>query len=291
MFRRSYWLGVLVFPALLVVAGRVEATKARAVRFADVVLETGVRLRYATRGDSLGEPIIFLHSYTDSWFSFSEVLPRLSPRYRAFALDQRGHGGSERPDSGYTMRDFAQDVVAFMDAMKLKEATIVGHSMGSLVAREVAALVPRRITRLVLVGAPATGTNASVSGLAEAIEAMQDSIPGAFVQEFQASTIHKPVSPEFLKTVVSESQRVPARVWRAVLEGIVDPRDPWALKGVTFPTLIVWGAEDTYFPKPEQDLLVRAIPNAKLLVYQGTGHAPHWERPTDFVKDLEVFLK
>lgn len=291
VFRKSYWIGVLVFPAVLLVAGQVEATKAGALRFGDVVLETGVRVRYATRGDSLGQPVIFLHGYTDSWFSFSEVLPLMSSRYRTFALDQRGHGSSERPDSGYTMRHFAQDVVAFMDAMRLREATIVGHSMGSLVAREVATIAPKRVTRLVLVGAPATGANAAVSELATALADMRDSIPHAFVREFQSSTVHKPVSEQFLTTVVSESRRVPPRVWREVLAGVADPRDPWALKGVRFPTLIVWGAQDMYFPKEEQDVLVRAIPNAKLLVYQETGHAPHWERPAAFVRDLETFLK
>src|SRR5262245_29905615 len=62
------------------------------VRFADVQLATGVRLHYAEQGDPQGHPIILLHGYTDSWFSYSRVLPLLPTRYRAYALDQRGHG-------------------------------------------------------------------------------------------------------------------------------------------------------------------------------------------------------
>ena len=61
------------------------------------LLSTGVRLHYAERGDRGGEAIIFLHGYSDSWFSFSRVLPLLSPSYHAFALTERGHGDSDKP--------------------------------------------------------------------------------------------------------------------------------------------------------------------------------------------------
>ena len=68
------------------------------VKFATTQLATGVRLHYAERGDREGEAIIFLHGYSDSWFSFSRVLPLLSPEYHAFALTQRGHGDSDKPE-------------------------------------------------------------------------------------------------------------------------------------------------------------------------------------------------
>ena len=62
----------------------------------------------------MGEAIVFLHGYSDSWFSFSRVLPLLSPEYHAFALTQRGHGDSDKPQCCYTLVDFAADV----DALK-----------------------------------------------------------------------------------------------------------------------------------------------------------------------------
>jgi pimeloyl-ACP methyl ester carboxylesterase len=279
---------VFVAPMLFMLAAALHAPPA--VRFNDVLVGTGIRMRYASSGDSLGEPVIFLHGLTDSWFSFSEVLPRLNPRYAAFALDQRGHGGSERPDSGYAMRDFASDVVAFMDAMKLKRATIVGHSMGTLVAREVATKAPDRVARLVLIGAPATGDNQVMRELNAAVLALGDSIPRAFAHEFQVSTVHTPIAPAFLDRAISESMRVPPRVWRAALAGIIDPTDPAKLKAATFPTLIVRGEKDAFFLRPEQELLVRMIPNARLVEYASRGHAPHWEDPAQFVRDLERFL-
>jgi len=67
------------------------------LRFAATRLASGPKLHYAEQGDRGGEPIVFLPAYTDSWFSFSRVLPLLPPRYHAYAVDQRGHGDSERP--------------------------------------------------------------------------------------------------------------------------------------------------------------------------------------------------
>jgi pimeloyl-ACP methyl ester carboxylesterase len=81
------------------------------VQFASVQLKTGVRLRYAYKGDPSGTPMIMLHGFTDSWFSFSRVLPLLDDKYRVYGLDQRGHGESDRPMSGYAMEQFAGDVL------------------------------------------------------------------------------------------------------------------------------------------------------------------------------------
>lgn len=86
-----------------------------------------LKLEYVEQGDRNGVPVIFLHGITDSWRSFELVLPHVPKSVRAFALSQRGHGESERPQSDYHPRDFADDVAAFMDALELKRAVIVGH--------------------------------------------------------------------------------------------------------------------------------------------------------------------
>lgn len=100
------------------------------VQFATTPLSTGPRLHYAEQGDPGGEAIVFLHGYSDSWFSFSRVLPLLAPSYHAFAPTQRGHGDSDKPECCYTPEDFAADVDAFMDAVGVEEATVVGASTG-----------------------------------------------------------------------------------------------------------------------------------------------------------------
>jgi len=263
------------------------------VQFATTHLSTGPRLHYAERGDREEEAIIFLHGYSDSWYSFSRVLPLLSPEYHAFALTQRGHGDSDKPECCYTPDDFAADVDAIMDVVGIEEATLVGASTGALFAQRVVLSYPRRVNRLVLIGAQ-TPVNEAVSGLREEVQALEDPVPPEFVREFQESTIYQPVPQEFLDTVVSESLKLPARVWRDHMEQAVlsiDHDYVVELREIDVPTLILWGEQDPLFPREEQERLAGAIPGATLKVYPETGHAVHWDRPEQVVRDLEAFMK
>jgi pimeloyl-ACP methyl ester carboxylesterase/tetratricopeptide (TPR) repeat protein len=266
------------------------ANSAAPVQFSSVLLKTGVRLRYAFQGNPNGAPVILLHGYTDSWFSFSQILPLLDQKYRVYTLDQRGHGDSDRPVGGYAMQQFAADVVAFMDAMKINQATIVGHSMGSLVAQHVAAGAPERVKRMVLVATATTvHTNDLVRQLQREINALTDPVPEKFVYDFQLSTAFQPLSNEFFQTVLKESMKLPARVWREIMAEMMSPDMGVELKKIKAPTLILWGDKD-FFPRSEQDALVSGLRNAELKVYKDTGHALHWERPDKFAADLQAFI-
>ena len=276
-----------------VTTGAAPASAAKAasdVQFSSAILKTGVRLRYAYKGDPAGIPVIMLHGYTDSWFSFSQVLPLLDHKYRVYILDQRGHGDSDRPVGGYALQQFAADVIAFMDAMNLKQATIVGHSMGSFVAQHVAAEAPQRVTKLVLVASATTVRNNTVVDLQSEINALSDTVPESFARDFQVSTIFHPLEQDFLQAVVKESLKTPARVWREVMAEMLAPEANVELKKIKTPTLILWGDKESVFPRSEQDLLVGALRNSVLKIYPDTGHALHWERPERFAKDLQEFI-
>jgi non-heme chloroperoxidase len=263
----------------------------RPPRTAVVSLPTAVRLRYVEQGDEAGAPVIFLHGYTDSSYSFSRVLPLLGEERRAFALDQRGHGDSERPRRGYALRDFAADVVAFMDELELERATLVGHCMGSLVAQRVALDAPERVDKLVLASSMTSAR--SIVGAAEllaAVEALGETVPAEFAREFQEGTVYGPLPEGFMGGVVKESLKVPARVWRAALAGLLEDDHTARLGRIRTPSLLVWGDRDALLTRAEQDALVAALPGSRLLVYRETGHSPHWERPERFVRDLEAFL-
>jgi non-heme chloroperoxidase len=259
------------------------------------LLSTGVRLHYAQRGNRGGEAIIFLHGYSDSWFSFSRVLPLLSPSYHAFALTQRGHGDSDKPECCYTPHDYAADVDAFMEAVGTDEATLVAASTGALFAQRVTLSYPRRVRRLVLIASQTPAReNEALSGFREEVRALQDPVPPEFVRGFQESTIYHPVPHEFLETAISESLKLPAHVWRNYLEQAVlsiDRDYVVELGEINVPTLILWGEQDPLFPREEQERLAAAIPGATLKVYPESGHAAHWERPEWIVRDLETFMK
>ena len=206
-------------------------------------------------------PVVLLHGVTDSWRSFEPVLPHLPASLRAFALSQRGHGDSERPATNYHPRDFAADVAAFMDALNLERAVIVGHSMGSYVAQQFAINYPERTLGLVLIGSFVKCHDKPdlVEYCDTAVNSLTDPVPVDFAREFQESTLARPVPPEFLAMVIEESLKVPARVWQAAFRGLLEADHSGELDKIQAPTLILWGDKDSYFPESDQHTLASRI--------------------------------
>lgn len=266
------------------------AAETQDVQFSSVLLRTGVRLRYAYKGDPAGTPVILLHGYGDSWFSYSRILPLLDKKYRVYIPDQRGHGDSDRPVGGYALQQFAGDVVAFMNAMNVKEAAVVGHSMGSFIAQHVAAMAPERVSRLVLIGSATKIRNNVVEGLQREITELKDPVSEKFVRDFQASVTFKPVPQDFFEAIVKESMKLTAPVWREVMTEMLAPEAEVELKKIKTPTLIIWGDKENIFPRSEQDLLTAALRHSTLKVYRDIGHVPVWECPEQVAKDLHEFL-
>lgn len=255
-----------------------------------IELRNRVRLSYIEQREPAGTPVVLLHGLTDSWRSFETVLPHLPESIHVFAPTQRGHGDSDRPDGGYDPRTLASDVAAFMDALGLESAVIVGHSMGSTVAQRFALDHPTRTQGLVLVGAILSWHgNQAIMELEDVVSTLTDPIDPGFVREFQQSTLAGHVAPEFLDTVVSESLNVPARVWKAMIMGFVEDEFSSELNDIQAPTLILWGDRDEMLSRHDQDGLIAAIPDSRLIVYAGAGHANHWEQPERFANDLLDF--
>lgn len=256
-------------------------------------LSTGVTLEYVEQGNLSGTPVIMLHGMTDSWRSFEPVLPYLQSSIRAFSLTQRGHGNSDKPDDAYRTQEFATDVAAFMDLVGIDQAVIVGSSMGSSVAQRFAIDYPERTKALVLSAAFFNYLeNQDVVAFAnEGIMPLTDPIDPDFAREFQVSTLNQPVSDAFLEMVVSESMKVPARVWKGVIVGLLKSGDSGSVDRISSPTLLIWGDHDVFAPRVDQDTLVKTIPNAELIVYEGHGHAVHWEDPERFAADVMRFIE
>lgn len=243
-------------------------------------LSDDIRLHVTRQGPDHGPVLVLIHGFPDSGFSFSRILPLLPSDLRVVAPDLRGFGESDRPASGYSMTDLALDVLTLLDDLQVPSATILGHSMGSFVARRTAEIAPSRVDALVLVGSAATPRNDVVRSLARDVESFGDPIDPAFVREFQLSTMFRAVPEAFLDRLIAESLKVPARVWKAVLAGVLAyeiPQEP-----PRCPTYVIGGAEDAVFSRAEQEALGTLIPGATLRIIEGLGHCPHWEDPELF---------
>jgi pimeloyl-ACP methyl ester carboxylesterase len=266
-------------------------TELSSVRSAHVQLATGPRLHYVESGSSDGAPIVFLHGWPDSWFTFSRVLPLLPPHLRVLAVDQRGFGDSDRPDDGYAIGDLAGDAIAFLDALGIERAAFVGHSFGSFVARHAAIAQPSRVTALALIGTGHATVNPVTRDLQHALHDLPGSITLDFARDFQASTAYRPIPEDFFERIVAESLKLPSRLWRVLLDRLLDYDDSDRLWRIACPTLLLWGDQDALFSRTDQDNFLLALPAARLTVYKETGHCPNWERPEEVAADLAAFIE
>ena len=255
-----------------------------------IKLSTGVQLEYTEQGDPQGIPVVMLHGFTDSWQSFAPVLPYLPPSMHVFALSQRGHGNSSKKTTSYTPEDFAKDVAAFLKQKRVGPAVIVGHSMGSTNAQCFASRYPALTRALILVGSFAGFDKPMIHEFKAVIDGLSDPVDSLFIVEFQKSTLTRPVSDERFQSFIDESLKVPAHVWKGVAAGWASANYLNMLRNFDKPALIIWGDKDAYCPKEDQVLLNNALSNSTLLVYEGTGHANHWEEPERFANDLIDFV-
>lgn len=256
-----------------------------------ISLKSGVELEYVEQGDATGVPVIFLHGITDSWHSFESTLEYLPQSIHAFALSQRGHGDSERPSGSYTPKQFAADVAAFIVQKNLGSAVIVGHSMGGVHAQQFAIDFPHLTKGLVVIGSdPNFSNNPGMPEFHQEVLAMQEHISFEFMSEFQKATLAVPIDSAYFNLLVEEGTKVPVYVFQSAFTGLMETDLTQQLKTITTPTIIFWGDLDAFCTREGQDVLASNIRRAKLLVYERTGHALHWEHPQRFAKDLSEFI-
>lgn len=249
------------------------------------VLGDGLKVPYVEQGDPDGVPVVLLHGWLDSRRCFDQLLAGLPERVRAFAFDQRGHGDAAKPAHGYGLRDFADDVGAFMDEVGLEAAVLVGASSGGYVAQRFAVDDPGRTLGLGLLGSPRS-LRGPRPGFADVVATLEDPIDAAFVRELNDGMVGRAVPEVVMAMLCDENLKVPARVWRDALEGLLAAEPPLDTGRISAPTLIVWGARDSLLPRADQEAMAAEIPGARLEIYAEVGHAPVVEAPERVAADL-----
>lgn len=257
-----------------------------------LTLTASFDISYTERGPRTGRALVFVPGYSDSWRSYLPVLASLPDNVRAVAVSQRGHGDSSRPYTGYSPRDFAADLGTVLDKLHIQEAIIVGHSLGSVVAQRFALDFPHRTLGVVLIGAfGSTHCHPTIEELWNtSVAHLEDPVDPEFVEDFQRSTLAQFVPAPFFDSVVEESLKMPARVWKASLAALGATDLSREISRIKQPVWIAWGDRDTTTPYGDQDLLMNLLPNARLSIYEGAGHALHWEKPHRFALDLMQFV-
>ncbi|TGB14558.1 alpha/beta hydrolase [Streptomyces sp. MZ04] len=253
-------------------------------------LREGLVLPYAEVGGPSGTPVVLVHGYVDSWWTFEPLLRRMPSSLHVYAPTQRGHGDADKPPDGYFPEDFAADLVAFMDGLGIEHAVLVGASSGGVQARIVAGRYPDRVAGLMLLGVPvALADKQAAADLWEVVRQLEDPVDRDLVERFELGMTAEPVARGFLETVVEENLKAPARVWREALRGLLETDLRATLSGILVPTLAVWGDRDPIVTREEQQTILDTVLGSRLIVYEGAGHAVYWERPERVARDIADF--
>jgi pimeloyl-ACP methyl ester carboxylesterase len=229
-------------------------------------------------------PVIFIHGAGGTHLSWPPQVRRL-PDQNIFALDLPGHGKSEGMGR-QSIEEYVEDVAAFMTAIKVRAAVIVGHSMGSAIALTFALKYPKRVRGLGLVG---SGSRLRVAPAI--LEGVKDAdIFPATVQMINEYSFSSHTSPRLIELAM---QRM-AETRPSVIYGDFLACDAFnaadQLGQIETPTLILCGREDKMTPLKYSESLRDGITNSQLEVIDGAGHMVMLEQPDAVAENLSRFL-
>lgn len=254
----------------------------------------GVELYVEVEGD--GHPLLLLEGLGYHHWMWFKQRPALSRRFRLISVDNRGVGHSDKPDEPYSIRKFADDAAAVLDALGIERAHVLGISMGGFIAQEFALAYPRRTGRLVL-GCTSFGGPRSIPVPPATLAVMTDRTgsPEDIVRRglaIAASPGYWDLHPEELERIVRWRLELPvpnhAYMRQLAAAAAHDAAD--RVGQITAPTLIATGDRDRVVPAENSDLLAAAIPGSRVVRYPGAGHLFFIEQADRFNADVEAFL-
>ena len=324
IFRLIYF--VLAIAVIAIVIFNIQRSARESQIAADVAPRNGrfvdagdVKIFVQESGPATAPAIMLVHG-TGTWSEiWRETIDGLSSDYHVIAVDLPPFGYSDKPlhASSYTREKQAARLVHVIDAMHLKNVTIVGHSVGARPVVEAALRSPSRFSRLVLVD-PALGVKAN-------------SDPVQFEQNHPSEVVQKIFNTPLLRTALISSYGTNPLFMKQMFSSFVSKKDAvtehridviekpmvvkdttaaygaWLsvltighddslssdfgnLRKLTMPVKIIWGSTDTVTPIWQGNKLEALIPHAKLFVIEGVGHIPYIEDPQRFIATLRAAL-
>jgi pimeloyl-ACP methyl ester carboxylesterase len=265
--------------------------------FADI---DGVRVHYQEKGS--GTPLILIHGYTSSVYTWKDVFEPLSKNFRVIAVDLKGFGFSGKPDGDYTRRAQAMLVARLLDHLKIEKAWLCGSSMGGEVALNFAQLNPLRVAGLILIdssGAKVEGTSSLapsyllipvVGRVLTALALRSDKLVREGLEKsfYDRSKITDERVAAYYRPLRTRGGQLAAL--RARTQANQFPVEPDIGK-ISARTLIIWGAEDALIPLAAGHTMNSLIKDSKLLVLEKCGHLPQEEMPERVVEEIARFIK
>ncbi|MBP5661874.1 MAG: alpha/beta hydrolase [Clostridia bacterium] len=251
----------------------------------------GRKIRYYEEGE--GENLLMIHGIGQAMYTFRRNVHALSEYCRVITVDLIGHGLSDKPDCAYTIDDFTEMLVDFIDAMELKELVLAGFSTGGIIALNLAVKHPDLIRKLVLL-TPGGLTKTCPATLRRAAKPLLSDFVFTF---FRPHTVRKVLLEAYYdprmasKSVVNHYFKVLSH--HDNLDACLRALAAWndsavmdSLSLVKAPVYLFWGEDDTWHPLSMMERFEDELPDVYSATFGECGHLPHEEHAEEFNKKL-----
>ena len=300
-------IGVLVVLAVLLAVNTVVLSNQ--TKEAEATVEGGQILRLpggdvqvldeGSPGQS-GAPIVLLHCYACSLHWWDEVAPILGENHRVIRIDLLGHGGSQKPKSGYSMEEQAALVAGALDELEVQGAVVVGHSMGFPVAVALAQSASQLVDRLVNIDSGPSGDDCELPFLARLQYqpvigqamwrlapdfAIRDGVQDAFAPGYDLES-------GFDDQVVDDVRALTYTAFKDSHEAYDEFNDvplDTRVRQSAVPLLSIFGAEDQICDPESSQAAYQAVPGARVATVKDAGHSPNVEQPEEVAGLIEEF--
>jgi pimeloyl-ACP methyl ester carboxylesterase len=268
-----------------------------------------INTRYWMEGE--GSPVILIHGLSNSIEDWLLNFQEIAGQHRVYALDLIGHGKTDKPlSASYDITEIARFVKDFMDALDIKSAHLVGHSLGGAVSLTIALNYPSYCHKLVLVDSAGLAQEcsivlrlASVPGLGEFLGSLlmqgdlkkrmsmqreswpdPEIVPDEMIQLKYSATLWKDISKTYFKTLRAfvNFRGMKRSVFIPIVEG---------LQFLENPVLVVWGEQDDLLPVSQAQIVKDKIPRAQVEIFENSKHDPMIVNPQRFNQLVLGFWK
>jgi pimeloyl-ACP methyl ester carboxylesterase len=306
--RRRWTIGIGVVLALLVllvvnamvVDGKTESAQVTVPGGRILDLPDG-ELQVLERGPRGGSPIVLIHCFSCAMDWWDGMLPMLDADHRVIAVDLLGHGGSEKPGSGYTPQNQAKVVSEALERLQAKDAEVVGHSLGGSVTVALAQEHPELVDRAVIIDMPPDNSYGDLGFIASLAfqpvlgEALWEIKPDFSVRD----GLEVAFAPGFdvPEAFVADVKRLTYTAYDDSPGGNDDFLDAEPLdqrmKAAGKPLMVLMGAQEQIVNDPQRalDQYKDAVPQAQIHLIAGAGHSPNVEKPAETARFVLRFAQ
>ena len=257
-----------------------------------------LRLHYLDWGNAGAPPLLLVHGIDRIAHTFDHIAPRFTARYHVLAMDLRGHGDSDwDPQARYRVEDHVGDLEALVQSLGLRNVTLWGNSTGGRIVQVFAGLHPDLVAAVIAEDVGPERPRSIADAYARRVKQEENgwASPEELLTRMRGTA--QPLPDAVLEPYVrfgtkrSDDGRV---VWKRdpnLVKGFVETELWRYVRTIESPILYVLGGRSTIVPPPTQEELKKVLPHVRVITMPGLGHYPSDEKPDEFVKIVDEFLR